>query len=77
MSVMGFQKKVWMGGGWGELYPSFFVDFLTFQRPLAVLVFDIQVSHWDSAANTQNGSIVFRKKMLFSSSYLCHENVVY
>ena len=21
MSVMGFQKKVWMGGGWGELYP--------------------------------------------------------
>ena len=26
MSVMGFQKKVWMGmiGGWGELYPSFF-----------------------------------------------------
>ena len=26
MSVMGFQKKVWMGG-WGELYPIFFLDF--------------------------------------------------
>ena len=25
MSVMGFQKKVWMGeGGWDELYPSLF-----------------------------------------------------
>ena len=24
MSVMGFQKKVWVVGGWGELYPSFF-----------------------------------------------------
>ena len=24
MSVMGFQKKVWMVGGWGELYPSLF-----------------------------------------------------
>ena len=24
MSVMGFQKKVWMGGRWGELYPIFF-----------------------------------------------------
>ena len=31
MSVMGFQKKVWMGvGGWGELYPSFFLIFLIF-----------------------------------------------
>ena len=27
MSVMGFQKKVWMGGGWGELYPSLFSIF--------------------------------------------------
>ena len=28
MSVMGFQKKVWMGvGGWGEFYPRFFWDF--------------------------------------------------
>ena len=26
MSVMGFKKKVWMGvGGWGKLYPSFFL----------------------------------------------------
>ena len=36
MSVMGFQKKVWMGG-WGELYPSFFWIFgifLTLQSPL-------------------------------------------
>ena len=23
MSVMGFQKKVWMRGGWCELYPIF------------------------------------------------------
>ena len=31
VSVMGFQKKpVWMAGGWGELYPSFCVDFLNF-----------------------------------------------
>ena len=30
MSVMGFQKKVWMGvGGWGELYPICF-GFLEF-----------------------------------------------
>ena len=37
MSVMGFQKKVWMGGGWvdgwGELYPHFFGFFLTLQSP--------------------------------------------
>ena len=25
MSVIGFQKKIWMGlGGWGELHPSLF-----------------------------------------------------
>ena len=32
MSVMGFQNKtkVWMGGGWGEVYPSFFLGFLEF-----------------------------------------------
>ena len=32
MSVMGFQKrKVSMGvGGWGELYPCFFLDFWIF-----------------------------------------------
>ena len=30
MSVMGFQKKVCIGGGWGELYQSFFGDFLNF-----------------------------------------------
>ena len=23
MSVLDFPKKVWMGGGWGELYPIF------------------------------------------------------
>ena len=38
MSVMGFPKKVWMGvGGWGELYPRFFLDFLknfNFAKPL-------------------------------------------
>ena len=27
MSLMGFQKKVWVGG-WGELYSSFFLEFL-------------------------------------------------
>ena len=31
MSVMGFQKKFgWGLGGWGELYPSFFVGFFEF-----------------------------------------------
>ena len=43
MLVMGFQKKVWMGvGGWGEFYPSFFLDFwncLTLQSPLAMSVY--------------------------------------
>ena len=40
MSVMGFQKKVWMGGGGcggGEVYPSLFFNlffiFLTLQIP--------------------------------------------
>ena len=36
MSVMGFQKKVWMGGGWwGELYPNFldFLIFFNFSKP--------------------------------------------
>ena len=36
MSVMGFQKnKLWMGGGWSELLPSFF-DFFNFAKPLIV-----------------------------------------
>ena len=31
MSVIGFQKKVWMGvGGWGELYPIVFWIFRIF-----------------------------------------------
>ena len=31
MSVMGFQKKFgWGLGGWGELYPIFFFEFLNF-----------------------------------------------
>ena len=30
MSVMGFQKKFGWVGGWGELYPSFFGEFLEF-----------------------------------------------
>ena len=37
MSVMGFHKKNWMEGGWGELYPIFFGIFgicLTLQSPL-------------------------------------------
>ena len=38
MSVMGFQKKVWMeGDGWGELYPNcfgIFGIFFTLQSPL-------------------------------------------
>ena len=35
MSVMSFQKKVWMGGGgWGDLYPSF-LDFFNFAKPLS------------------------------------------
>ena len=34
MSVMGFQKKVWMGvGGWGEFYPIF-LELFYFARPL-------------------------------------------
>ena len=44
MSVMGFQKKVWMEvgwvGGWGELYPFFCGDFLiffNFANPLIAL----------------------------------------
>ena len=38
MSVMDFQKKVWMGvGGWGELYPSLFWIFGIFLvSPLAL-----------------------------------------
>ena len=27
ISVMGFQKKIWWVGGWGELYPNFFQIF--------------------------------------------------
>ena len=47
MSVMGFQKKVWMWGGWvsgwGELYPSLFWIFgiwnlFNFPKPLTVLL---------------------------------------
>ena len=38
MSMIGFQKKVWMGvGGWGELYSSLFwiLDFYkTLHSPL-------------------------------------------
>ena len=30
VSVMGFQKKVWIVGGWGEVYPSFFLFFAFF-----------------------------------------------
>ena len=30
MSVMGFKKKVWMGGGWGELYPIFLDSWIFF-----------------------------------------------
>ena len=36
MSVMGFQKKLFGVGGWGELHPSFFWIFgifLTLQSP--------------------------------------------
>ena len=40
MSVMGFQKKCWMGVcGWGELYPSFFLNFwnfFNFAKPLSL-----------------------------------------
>ena len=42
MSVMGFQKKVRMGGGWvGEPYPFFFLIFgiyLTLQSPLVRII---------------------------------------
>ena len=38
MSVMGFQKKVWMGGGWvGLALSKFFLDFwnlFNFAKPL-------------------------------------------
>ena len=35
MSVIGFPKKVWMEvGGWGELYPSLFLKFYNFAKPL-------------------------------------------
>ena len=30
MLVMGFQKKVWMVGGWGELHPNLFWIFFNF-----------------------------------------------
>ena len=47
MSVMGFQKKVWMGvGGWGELYPSFFWIFIKkiiFAKLLSKSVFILAV----------------------------------
>ena len=36
MSVMGFQKQVWMGvGGLGELYPSFFWNLFNFTKALS------------------------------------------
>ena len=41
MSVMGFQKKVWMGwvGEWGEVYPIFccwdFWNLFNFAKPLS------------------------------------------
>ena len=36
MSVMGFQKKVWMGGGgWGQLYPFFCWNFVNFAKHLS------------------------------------------
>ena len=43
MSVMGFQKKSLDGGwvgGWGEVYPSFFLGFLEFfnlAKPLSIM----------------------------------------
>ena len=37
MSVMGFQKKVCIAGGWGELNPNLFWIFLTLQSPLGSL----------------------------------------
>ena len=51
MSVMGFQKKVWMGlGGWGELYRIFvcgFLDFFNFEKPLRQTYYTkIQVYFW-------------------------------
>ena len=44
MSVMGFQKKVWMGGGggWGDLHPSLFWIFVNFAKPLLA---DEQIRH--------------------------------
>ena len=40
MSVMGFKKKKfgWGVGGWGELYPSFFLmlEFFNFAKPLSL-----------------------------------------
>ena len=49
MSVMGLKKKpIWMGvGGWGELYPSFFLIFLTLQRLLSSIYFAV---HFSSSA---------------------------
>ena len=39
MSVMGFQKKFGTGvGGWGELYPSFFLILFNFATPLIQLL---------------------------------------
>ena len=34
MSVLGFQKKKFGWGGWGELYPSLFWSFVNFTKPL-------------------------------------------
>ena len=45
MSVIDFKKKVLMGvGGWGELYPGFFLDFwifFNFAKPLSGLHYGI------------------------------------
>ena len=48
MSVMGFQKKFGLGGGWvggwGELYPSLFWNLFNFAKPLSKDVLLINVS---------------------------------
>ena len=42
MSVKGFQKKVWIGGWVGELYPVIFSTFFNFAKPLSDHVLSIE-----------------------------------
>ena len=65
MSVMCLKKKDWMGvGGWGELYPRFFLDFrnfFNFAKPLK----HIFNSHESMSAQ-------FNITMIFYTAFFLH-----